>query len=107
MADLHVQAIGKALIGQLTALAQASQKADEAELYTQAIDSIIDVYSDETRKYDLVFRSNGFLQALEGIVPAYKKLVKGIDKRKSPQLREQADEVAINIAEFVKYRRSL
>lgn len=74
---------------------------------TQVVDSLIDVYSDETRSYDGNFRNGGFLEALEAIVPAYRKLVKGIDKRKMPELREQADDVAVNIAEFVKYRKSL
>lgn len=107
VSKLENEVIGRALLSQIAPLAQGKPNPDDGELYTQVIDSIIDIYSDETRTYDAIFVNGGYLQALEAIVPAYRKLVKAIDKRKSPDLRAQADGVAINIAEFVKYRKSL
>lgn len=105
----HLQLIGSALLARVIPLAGASTpNSSDSECLTQTLDSLIDVYSDERRAYDApVFVEGNFLRTLEGAVAPYRKLVKGIDRRKHPELREAANAVATNLGDFVAYRKSL
>jgi hypothetical protein len=78
-----------------------------ASLHAQALDGIIDIYSDETSDHDSVFRHGGFLQTLQERVAEIKAEAKKIDKRKQPELRERLDGLAVNLAGFVDYRQAL
>jgi len=65
------------------------------------------VYADETKEYDgPVFRQRGFLDTLKAALPTLQAIVKMIDKRKDPALRQQAEEVQSNLAAFIEYRKS-
>ncbi|MBW0461498.1 hypothetical protein O181_001213 [Austropuccinia psidii MF-1] len=79
-----------------------------AALLVAALDGVFDIYADETREYDgAVFRQRYFLKILQSKVPTIKALVKKIDKRKEPLLRQQAEDAQTNLSEFIKYRHSL
>ncbi|KAA1082726.1 hypothetical protein PGT21_012202 [Puccinia graminis f. sp. tritici] len=73
-----------------------------------ALDGIFDVYADETRAYDVpVFRQRGFLETIQAALPTIQAIVKKIDKRKEPVLRQQAEEVQSNLSAFIDYRKKL
>ncbi|WAQ84680.1 hypothetical protein PtA15_5A253 [Puccinia triticina] len=73
-----------------------------------ALDGMFDVYADETREYDEpVFRQRGFLDTIKAALPMVQAIVKKIDKRKDPALRQQAEEVQSNLSAFIDYRKSL
>jgi hypothetical protein len=76
-------------------------------LHADALDGIIDIYSDETSSHDSVFRNGPVLETLQERVAVVKAEAKKIDKRKEPELRVKLDGVAVNLAAFVDYRRSL
>ncbi|PLW35493.1 hypothetical protein PCASD_12710 [Puccinia coronata f. sp. avenae] len=72
-----------------------------------ALDGMFDIYADETREYDgPVFRQRGFLDTLKAAVATLQAIVKKIDKRKEPALRQQAEEVQSNLTAFIEYRKS-
>ncbi|OMJ27795.1 putative ARM-like repeat-containing protein [Smittium culicis] len=74
----------------------------------QALDDIFDIYGDKSYDYDEpVFKSHNLLSVLEtGVLPKLKLAVKGIDKRKNKSLRVQGDLTVVNLAEFIKYKKS-
>ncbi|OMJ07105.1 putative ARM-like repeat-containing protein [Smittium culicis] len=74
----------------------------------QALDDIFDIYGDKCYDYDEpVFKSHNLLSVLEtGVLPKLKLAVKGIDKRKNKTLRVQGDLTVVNLAEFIKYKKS-
>lgn len=77
-------------------------------LATQALDSLFDIYADETSDYDVpVFRASGYLPTLEALQVAWRTRTKQVDRRKDGELRSMADEVAVNLKAFVAYRKSL
>ncbi|KAI9628348.1 hypothetical protein KEM48_011631 [Puccinia striiformis f. sp. tritici PST-130] len=77
-------------------------------LLVGALDGVFDVYADETRDYDEpVFRQRGFLETIKAAVPTIQAIVKKIDKRKDPALRQQAEAVQSNLSAFIDYRKSL
>jgi len=55
------------------------------------------------------FRSGQYVEALQQALPAIRKLVRGIDRRKpgGMELRARGDDVVLNLAAFIKYRRGL
>ena len=75
----------------------------------QAASSIIDIYSDEERPYDNVFRQGAFERRLVDATEGVRKAVRGIDRKKEGgrELRRRGEEVRDNLVEFVKYRRAL
>jgi len=75
----------------------------------QAASALIDIYSDETVSYDINFRENNILGKLIDAVEPIRKLVRGINKRKSGgiELKRRGEEVRDNLVEFIKYRRGL
>ena len=95
--------------------------ATPTSLAIQAIDGVVDIYSDEGRAYDgPVFRQRDFLSQLNALVPSLRARVclcsssaaltaqtKKIDKRKQPELRASADAVVANLIAFIRYRRAL
>lgn len=73
-----------------------------------ALDGVFDLYADETRLYDQpVFQQRKFLETLLAVVPNFQTIVKKIDKRKDPNLRQQAEEVHSNLLAFIEYRKGL
>jgi hypothetical protein len=92
-----------------------------------ALNAVFDVYSDERCVYDQVFTTGGYLNALAGVVSKCKAMVsvdvsthlyislklfrlvqtRSVDKRKTPELRAQAEEAYENLVAFIKYRRSV
>jgi len=87
----------------------ASPSSANTESCLQSASALIDIYSDEAAPYDVNFRQNKWVEALEHALPALRKLVRGIDRRKpgGMELRSRGDEVVINLAAFIKYRRAL
>jgi len=73
----------------------------------EALDQVFDIYADKSYAFDgAVFWANGFYDHLESILPKVKKMAKGIDKRKFGELRARADEAALNLGRFLKYKRT-
>lgn len=73
----------------------------------ESLNEIFDIYADKSYSFDqAVFWGNGFDKHLEESLPKCKKMAKGIDKRKSPELRSRVDEGVLNLARFLKYKRS-
>ena len=77
------------------------------ELLIAILNAVIDVYSDETRPYDSVFVSEGYLDVLSKSVGRVRAEVRKIDRRKNLQLRAVGEEVYENLTAFIKYRRAL
>ena len=73
----------------------------------QALASIIDIYSDEERPYDINFRTGNYLQRLTDAVEGIRRAVKGIVRKKERELRRRGEEARDNLVAFIKYRRSL
>ncbi|KAF0331800.1 arm-like repeat-containing protein [Colletotrichum asianum] len=93
--------IGVFLITVITALPE-TPAADAVE----ALNQLFDIYGDEDFACDKeVFWKDGFLQHLEAAQPKVKALVKTIDKRTLPELRSRADEVVLNLARFLSYKK--
>ncbi|KAI8065835.1 armadillo-type protein [Gongronella butleri] len=73
----------------------------------EALNLIYDVYSDENFDYDLpVYVQGQFSNQLQQMVPATRKMVKSIDRRKEFDLRARADEALMNLVAFIKYKAS-
>ncbi|KAI9649874.1 hypothetical protein NHQ30_002456 [Ciborinia camelliae] len=73
----------------------------------EALNEIFDIYADKSYSFDQsVFWGNGFEKHLEESLPKCKKMAKTIDKRKSPELRSRVDEGVLNLARFLKYKRT-
>lgn len=71
----------------------------------EALNAIYDIYADAEFDYDLpVYVQGNFNQELKGLVKMVKFLVRNIDRRKDKDLRNRADEAAMNLVEFVKYK---
>ncbi|GAA6034413.1 hypothetical protein JCM8097_002713 [Rhodosporidiobolus ruineniae] len=78
------------------------------DVLLQAIDSLIDLYADEEREYDVpVFRGGGMLGELEKRVGGVRAAIKKIDRNKFPDLRHRADGALENLVAFVQYRREV
>ncbi|GAA5840740.1 hypothetical protein JCM9279_001204 [Rhodotorula babjevae] len=85
-----------------------STVASTPDILLQDIDSLIDLYADEEREYDVpVFREGGMLQALEGSVPGVRAAIKKVDRNKFPELRSRADGALENLVAFVGYRKDV
>ncbi|KAF8527379.1 ARM repeat-containing protein [Hysterangium stoloniferum] len=87
----------------------ASPSSGNTESCLQSASALIDIYSDEAAPYDVNFRQNKWVEALERALPGLRKLVRGIDRRKpgGMELRSRGDEVVTNLAAFIKYRKAL
>jgi hypothetical protein len=68
------QTIGTTLITPFKAPTADSLK-KEMTVLTQALDSLIDLYSDETRDFDRVFREQNFQHKLKKVIPTFKVAV--------------------------------
>ncbi|CDO73410.1 hypothetical protein BN946_scf185013.g44 [Trametes cinnabarina] len=73
----------------------------------QAVNALIDIYSDESMPYDVNFREGLYLEALVQSVEGVRKAVRGIDKKKERELRIRGEEVRDNLVAFIQYRRGL
>ncbi|KAI5804977.1 hypothetical protein EDC01DRAFT_757614 [Geopyxis carbonaria] len=77
-----------------------------AEATIEALDAIFEIYSDAEFAYDEpVFIQNEFSKYLEDSIPKIRTMVRRIDKRKSSELRQRAEEVALNLTRFVQYKK--
>ncbi|KAK6350254.1 hypothetical protein TWF696_006489 [Orbilia brochopaga] len=75
------------------------------EVIVACLDAIYDVYADKEFDYDEeVFVQLGFLKYLRSFVGRVKGMVKRIDKRKNPELRQSAEEALLNLNAFIKYK---
>ncbi|KAI0315662.1 ARM repeat-containing protein [Amylostereum chailletii] len=75
----------------------------------QALVSLIDIYSDEGRPYDVNFRTGGYIERLTDAVEGVRRAVKGIDRKKEGgrELKRRGEEARDNLVAFIKYRRGL
>ncbi|KAG0652708.1 putative ARM repeat-containing [Hyphodiscus hymeniophilus] len=88
----------------LTVLADPNTSAADT---VEAMNQIFDIYADKSNAFDEpVFWANGFYKHLEEILPKARKMAKGIDKRKFGELRARTDEAILNLARFLKYKRT-
>ncbi|KAG0359114.1 hypothetical protein BG005_001343 [Podila minutissima] len=75
------------------------------EACVEALNAMYDIYADKDFDYDLpVYVQGNFNQELKGMIKMVKFMVRNIDRRKSRDLRNRADEAAMNLVEFVKYK---
>ena len=98
--DTNRQVIGGWLVSQIASTTNT-------EILVAILNAVIDVYSDETRAYDSVFVSEGYLDVLSKSVGRVRAEVRKIDRRKNLQLRAVGEEVYENLTAFIKYRRAL
>jgi len=79
------------------------------EPMVQVVNSIIDIYSDETMPYDINFRQGRYLERLVASLEEVRKAIRGIDRRKEGgrELRRHAEEARDNLVAFIQYRREL
>ncbi|KAM0788603.1 hypothetical protein ACM66B_001724 [Microbotryomycetes sp. NB124-2] len=102
------EAIGSFLLSVMPRDKNVSAFNPTTEVLLQVVDSFIDLYSDEESAWDLpVFRSKGFLQALETAVPGVRAAVRKIDRKRFPELRNRADGALENLVAFVRYRHEV
>ncbi|CED85341.1 Armadillo-type fold [Phaffia rhodozyma] len=95
--------IGTFLIDQLT-----SSTPPSPESSVVILNAIFDVYADENAPWDnAVFRQGGFLEKLRLSVSRVRGITRGIDKRKTPELRARADEAFENLTAYIKWRRTV
>lgn len=71
------------------------------------VNALIDIYADETRDYDVVFRESGYLEGLTSTVGGVRAAVRKVDKKKERELRIRGEEAVENLTAFIKYRRGL
>lgn len=45
------------------------------DIYAQILDVLFDIYGEEERIYDVVFRKHGFLASLQAVLPTFRRLV--------------------------------
>ncbi|KAI9240153.1 MAG: armadillo-type protein [Podila humilis] len=77
------------------------------EACVEALNAMYDIYADKDFDYDLpVYVQGNFNQELRGMIKMVKFMVRNIDRRKSRDLRNRADEAAMNLVEFVKYKEN-
>ncbi|KAH8915074.1 hypothetical protein BT69DRAFT_939491, partial [Atractiella rhizophila] len=101
------EAVGKLLFSFISQVELSIKDVNRLEVILQALDEIFDVYGDETRDYDIVFRRNDFIVSLRNARAQLKKTIKGIDKRKYPGLRSRAEGVWTNLDAYIEYREGL
>jgi hypothetical protein len=78
-----------------------------AAIVVEALNEVFDIYADKDFSFDQpVFWDNRFDKHLEEVLPKCKKMAKTIDKRKAPELRSRVDEAVMNLARFLKYKKS-
>jgi hypothetical protein len=74
-------------------------------IVVEVIDALMEIFADGDTAYDKpVFVEGQLLLTLKQMLPKLRKLVKTIDSRKEPDLRERADDVLENFTEFLKYK---
>ncbi|RYP63639.1 hypothetical protein DL770_009334 [Monosporascus sp. CRB-9-2] len=72
----------------------------------EALNQLFDIYGDETKACDReVFWRDNFLRHLEEVLPKFRVAVKTVDKRKSAELRQRADETLMNLTRFIQYKQ--
>ncbi|KAI7868433.1 armadillo-type protein [Spinellus fusiger] len=77
------------------------------EVAVEALNFMYDVYSDCAFDYDgPIFVQGNMIRELEVIVPAYRSMVKAVDRRKNFDLRSRADEALVNLVAFIKYKKN-
>lgn len=95
------------MISQFLVSLLAQPSAVPAEPLLQAASALIDIYSDESMPYDIVFRQGGYLQALTAAAEPVRKVVRGLDRKRERDLRRRGEEVRDNLVAFIEYRRAL
>ncbi|RKP27498.1 armadillo-type protein [Syncephalis pseudoplumigaleata] len=94
------QTIGHLLMMLVTQLPQTPP-----ETVVEALNALYDVYDDAAHDYDApVFVKHNYLEALRGSVPAVRQMVKQVDRRQHPMLRERAEEALVNLRAFIEYK---
>ncbi|KAL0092510.1 armadillo-type protein [Phycomyces blakesleeanus] len=77
------------------------------ELAVEVLNFMYDVYNDCAFDYDEpIFVKGNMIKELESILPAYRAIVKSIDRRKNFDLRSRADEALTNLVAFIKYKKN-
>jgi hypothetical protein len=72
----------------------------------EALNQIFDIYADKSSVFDEpVFWGDNFFKHLEDVQHKVKRMAKTIDKRLFTELRERADEAALNLHRFLSYKR--
>lgn len=85
------------------------QRKPGPDVVVQAASSIIDIFSDEQAPWDVNFRQGSWEKVLKSSLEGVRKAVRSIDTRKEggKAARARGDEVVLNLAAFIKYRRAL
>ncbi|RYP56209.1 hypothetical protein DL771_011996 [Monosporascus sp. 5C6A] len=72
----------------------------------EALNQLFDIYGDESKACDReVFWRDNFLRHLEEVLPKFRAAVRTVDKRKSAELRQRADETLMNLTRFIQYKQ--
>lgn len=76
------------------------------EVVVHALNILFDLFGDKDYDYDEpVFVQGNLIQTLNDALPKVRQAVKRVDKKRSPELRAQADEAAMNFGRFIDYKR--
>ncbi|KAA8915278.1 hypothetical protein TRICI_002635 [Trichomonascus ciferrii] len=76
------------------------------EVVIQALDTLFDMFGDGSYDYDQpVFIGDNILQTLKTALPTVRQAVKRVDKKRLPELRDRADEAALNLGRFIDYKK--
>ncbi|RYP57960.1 hypothetical protein DL769_009182 [Monosporascus sp. CRB-8-3] len=95
--------IGVFLLTQVLAGLPADTPAADA---VEALNQLFDIYGDESKACDReVFWRDNFLGHFEEVLPKVRAAVKTVDKRKSAELRQRADETLTNLMRFIQYKQ--
>lgn len=94
-------------IGTFLVTVVASLPRSDPEVVIEALDAMFDIYADMAFDYDEpVFVQGNFPEHLRKALPKVRQMTKAIERRQSRELRQRAEEVIINLAAFIDYKRS-
>ena len=77
------------------------------DLSSECLNTLFDVFSDETSSQDVYFKNGGYLQRLERVVPVLKQKVRALDKRVYKEVRERADDMLFNAVRYIQYKQKV
>jgi hypothetical protein len=87
-------------------LAISMDEASGMELASAAIEAIIDLYAEAPATDDLRPVHSRILEAFRQLYPQFKRRVMHVRRRVDPDIWEKLDEVRINLARFISYKKS-
>lgn len=78
-----------------------------AEAMVAAVNTVVDLYSDERSPWDHIYRERSYQSRLSSTIPRLNAQVKTIDRRTNAPLRAAATECVSTLREFLAYRQTV